>query len=45
MEVAVERRVGQELRLALTDLRCALPDFAYRATAADGLVENEVCPV
>nr|WP_232235224.1 MULTISPECIES: isopentenyl-diphosphate Delta-isomerase [Frankia] len=42
---AVERRVGQELRLELTDLHCALPDFAYRATAADGLVENEVCPV
>ncbi|MCM3925010.1 isopentenyl-diphosphate Delta-isomerase [Frankia sp. AiPs1] len=43
--VAVQRRVEQELRLALTDLHCALPDFAYRATAADGLVENEVCPV
>jgi isopentenyl-diphosphate delta-isomerase len=43
--VAVRRRVEQELRLALTDLHCALPDFAYRATAADGLVENEVCPV
>lgn len=45
IEVAVERRVDQELRLALTELRLALPDFAYRATAADGLVENEVCPV
>ncbi|CAO5253949.1 Isopentenyl-diphosphate Delta-isomerase [Frankia sp. AgKG'84/4] len=45
MEVAVRRRVEQELRLALTDLSCALPDFAYRATAADGLVENEFCPV
>lgn len=42
---AVERRVGQELRVGLTELLCALPDFAYRATAADGLVENEVCPV
>ncbi|WP_251078603.1 isopentenyl-diphosphate Delta-isomerase [Frankia sp. AiPa1] len=45
VEDAVERRVAQELRLGLEDMRCALPDFAYRAVAADGLVENEVCPV
>lgn len=42
---AVVRRVRQELGLELHDLRLALPDFAYRATDASGLVENEVCPV
>jgi isopentenyl-diphosphate delta-isomerase len=42
---AVERRAYQELRLNVSGLFCALPDFAYRAVAADGLVENEICPV
>ncbi len=42
---AVERRVRQELGVAVTDLRLVLPDFRYRAEMADGIVENEVCPV
>lgn len=42
---AVHRRVRQELGIELTELRPVLPDFAYRAVAADGTVENEFCPV
>lgn len=42
---AVMRRADQELGVALRDVRCVLPDFRYRAVAADGTVENEVCPV
>jgi len=42
---AVHRRVRQELGLELDDVRPVLPDFAYRATDAGGVVENEVCPV
>ncbi|GDY28925.1 isopentenyl-diphosphate Delta-isomerase [Gandjariella thermophila] len=42
---AVHRRVRQELGIELTDLGVVLPDFAYRAVAADGTVENEFCPV
>ena len=42
---AVTRRVHQELGVQVDDLRCVLPDFRYHAVAADGVVENEVCPV
>jgi isopentenyl-diphosphate delta-isomerase len=44
-EAAVRRRVREELGLEIAELRCALPDFRYRATASDGVVENEICPV
>lgn len=42
---AIRRRLVDELGLEVGELTCALPDFAYRATDASGLVENEVCPV
>ena len=45
MEDAVRRRVGQELGLELGDLTCVLPDFAYTAVDASGIMENEICPV
>ena len=37
--------LGQELGIRADGLRCVLPDFAYRAVDASGIVENEVCPV
>lgn len=44
---AVARRARVELGLALdpADLSEVLPDFAYRAVDAGGIIENEVCPV
>lgn len=42
---AVTRRVREELGVEVAELRCALPDFRYYAVAADGVVENELCPV
>ena len=44
-DLAVSRRVRQELGIAITDLRAVLPDVRYRAVMEDGTVENEVCPV
>ncbi|MBJ7338843.1 isopentenyl-diphosphate Delta-isomerase [Mycolicibacterium sp.] len=42
---AVVRRARKELGVEITELRCVLPDFRYRAIDAHGVVENEVCPV
>ncbi len=42
---AVVRRARKELGVDIAELQCILPDFRYRATDANGVVENEVCPV
>lgn len=42
---AVRRRGSEELRIQVTDVRLALPDYRYRAVDASGIVENEICPV
>lgn len=41
----VRRRTLTELGLPITDLRCVVPDFTYRARDAGGIWENEICPV
>jgi isopentenyl-diphosphate delta-isomerase len=42
---AVRRRVPTEIGLTVETLTLVLPEFGYRATAANGVVENELCPV
>lgn len=42
---AVERRAEQELGMTLRELTLALPTFRYEATMANGVRENELCPV
>jgi isopentenyl-diphosphate delta-isomerase len=44
-EVAVERRIHEELGMRISKLTIMLPDFRYSATDASGVLENEVCPV
>jgi len=45
LEAAVERRLSHELGTAARELELVVPDFAYRAVDAAGIVEHEVCPV
>ncbi len=45
LRAAVRRRVPDEIGLRPEDLTLVLPRFRYQATAANGVVENELCPV
>ncbi len=42
---SVRRRLRQELGIATAELVLVLPRFRYQARMANGVVENEVCPV
>lgn len=42
---AIVRRAEQELGLAVRDVEVVLPHFRYMAMDANGIVENEICPV
>ena len=42
---SVRRRLRQELGIAAAKLALVLPGFRYQARMANGVLENEVCPV
>ena len=45
MEDAIARRVSYELGMRIDSLSVILPDYRYRTTPYNGIIENEVCPV
>lgn len=45
LQDAVRRHLADELGTTACQIRVALPDFTYRATASNGVVEHELCPV
>lgn len=45
LRAAVRRRLRTELGIEIGEITLVLPEFDYRATAADGTVEHERCPV
>jgi isopentenyl-diphosphate delta-isomerase type 1 len=45
LRAAVTRRLRDELGVIPSRMAVAIPDFTYRATMSNGVVEHEVCPV
>lgn len=45
LAAGVRRRAEQELGLTLAAVQLAVPAFRYEATMANGVRENELCPV
>lgn len=45
LRAAVSRRLGDDLGVRPSRMALAIPDFTYRATMPNGVMEHELCPV
>lgn len=45
IEAAINRRLDDELGMKVTDIKVAVPEYAYCTPPFNGIIENEFCPI
>lgn len=45
MEQAIRRRLTYELGMTVTEIILLVPDYTYRTTPYNGIIEHEFCPI
>lgn len=45
MVAAIKRRLDYELGMTASDFKLAVPDYTYKTTPYNGIIEHEFCPI